>query len=298
MSESVDSNVANSLGESSVRSVTRALGSLTLHRLWSNYDLALDYVGGAAYYDAKGLGWKSMQQMDLDQKITWKRGQLSVRDSFSYLPEGNFGGAYGSLGSQGISGIGSTAFGAFWGGGNLGTLGLAPRILNVSLADIPRKPYARSRRLRWRADMPSPIFTGAIFATGGPFIGSAQTSAQGGYNRLLTAHTQIALVYGYQGFDFSVFGTAFHSHVIQGMYGHRITGRMDFLIGAGPQFTLINTPSATCSDPTVDPFNLLPGDCSAVHVDPAFTEKRNENWSGGPGAAALQVSQNVAGFVL
>ena len=41
---------------------------------------------------------------------------------------------------------------------------------------------------------------------GTPFIGSSQVSAQVGYNRLLTSHTQIALVYGYQGFDFSVFG--------------------------------------------------------------------------------------------
>jgi hypothetical protein len=77
-------------------------------------------------------------------------------------------------------------------------------------------------------------------ASGGAFIGSAQTSAQVGYNRILTSHTQIALVYGYQAFDFSVLGTAFHSHVIQGMYGHRISGRMDLLLGAGPQITFLS----------------------------------------------------------
>src|SRR5438270_14048352 len=96
----------------------------------------MQYEGGAAYYNLKGIGWKLMQQMDFDQKITWKRGQLSLRDSFSYLPEGNFGGSYGSAGSQGISSLGNTAFGSFFGGSSLGSLGLAPRILNVSLADI------------------------------------------------------------------------------------------------------------------------------------------------------------------
>ena len=60
-----------------------------------------------------GQGFQSLQQMDIDQKITWKRGQLSLRDTFSYLPEGNFGGSYGSLGSQEIGSLGTTAFGGF-----------------------------------------------------------------------------------------------------------------------------------------------------------------------------------------
>ncbi|HEY1484025.1 MAG TPA: hypothetical protein VGF19_14940, partial [Candidatus Acidoferrum sp.] len=77
---------------------------------------------------------------------------------------------------------------------------------------------------------------------------------QAGYNRLLTPQTQIALVYGYQGFDFSVQGTAFHTHVIQGLYGHRITGRLDFLVGAGPQMTFVNTQTAACSLSIVAPY--------------------------------------------
>jgi hypothetical protein len=38
------------------------------------------------------------------------------------------------------------------------------------------------------------------------------------------------------------------------MYGHRISGRMDLLLGAGPQFTVIGTQSEVCSDPTVPVF--------------------------------------------
>src|SRR5579864_3423470 len=51
VSESADTNIGNVPGGSSVRSVTRALGSLTLHRLWSHYDLAIDYAGGVGYYN-------------------------------------------------------------------------------------------------------------------------------------------------------------------------------------------------------------------------------------------------------
>jgi hypothetical protein len=249
-SQSAESNAGNVTGGSGFTSVSRALGSVTLERLWSNYDLALDYMGGVGYYSLQGQGLKSLQQMDLDQKITWKRGQLSVRDSFSYLPEGNFGGAYGSVGSQGVGSLGSTAFSSFWSGSAMGTLGLAPRIMNVSIADISENLTPKSA-ITAAGGYAFTHFYGNDFSTGASFIGSAQTSAQEGYNRVLTSHTQIALVYGYQGFDFSILGTAFHSHIIQGMYGHRISGRMDLLLGAGPQLTFIDTQSAVCSDPTV-----------------------------------------------
>ncbi|HEV2402538.1 MAG TPA: hypothetical protein VGS27_36750 [Candidatus Sulfotelmatobacter sp.] len=249
VSESADTNATNTPGYSSTRSVTRALGSLDLHRLWSHYDLALEYIGGVGYYNIKGLGFTDMQQASVDQKINWKRGSLSLRDSFSYLPEGNFGGAYGALGSQGISSLGTTAFGSFWGGTALGALGFTPRIMNVSLADLQESLSPKS----------------AITITGGyaithfydsqysssSFIGSSQASFQAAYNRSVTSHTQLALVYGYQAFDFSVSGTAFHTHVIEGLYGHRISGRMDLLLGAGPQLTFIDNQSAVCSDPTV-----------------------------------------------
>jgi hypothetical protein len=251
-SESIGSNATGNLGGGGVSSITRGVGSITLQRLWSNYDLAMDYFGGVAYYARTGQGFQSLQQMDLDQKITWKRGQLSVRDSFSYLPEGNFGGAYGSMGSQGIASLGNSAFGGFWGGNSLGNLGLAPRILNVSLADISESLSPRST-VTVAGGYAFTHFYGTD-TTGNSFIGSSQVSVQVGYNRLLTPQTQIALVYGYQGFDFSVQGTAFHNHVIQGVYGHRITGRLDFLVGAGPQITFIDTQTATCSLTIVAPY--------------------------------------------
>ncbi len=178
-SESADSNIGSELGSGSFNSVSRALGSVILKRLWSNYDLGLDYVGGVGYYDIAGQGFKALQQMDLDQKITWKRGQLSLRDSFSYLPEGNFGGAYGSMGSQGISSLGNTAFGGFWGGSSLGTLGLAPRILNVSLADISENLTPKSA-ITVAGGYAFTHFYGNDISTGAPFIGSSQVSAQVG----------------------------------------------------------------------------------------------------------------------
>ncbi len=243
VSQSVETNAGNTPGGTGVSGVSRALGSITLKRLWSNYDLALDYIGGFGYYTLEGQGFKALQQGDVDQKITWKRGQLSLRDTFSYLPEGNFGGAYGSMGSQGIGSLGSTSFGMFANGVSLGTLGLEPRILNVSMADVSESLSPKST-ITAAGGYAFTHFYGSDVTTGTTFIGSSQASAQVGYNRILTSHTQIALVYGYQAFDFSVAGSAFHTHIIQGMYGRRISGRMDLLLGAGPQFTFIGS---TCT---------------------------------------------------
>jgi hypothetical protein len=240
VSEAADSNAANAVGGSGAfTSVTRGLGTLTLKRLWSNYDFDMAYVGGVGYYSLQGQGAKLLQQADISQKVTWKRGQFAVRDSFSYLPEGNFGSAYGSLSSEGIGTIANTPFGALLGSSMLGTLGLTSRILNVSLADVTESLSPKSA-VTALGGYAFSHFYGNDVNTGAPFIGASQVSAQGGYNRILTPHTQVGIMYAYQGFDFSVTGEAFHTNVVELMYGHRISGRMDFLIGAGPQFTRLN----------------------------------------------------------
>jgi hypothetical protein len=247
LTESADSNVSDTLGGSGVHEVTRALGSLTLQRLWSNYKLALDFVGGAGYYGAHGIGFKQVEQLDIDQRITWKRGQLGIRDSFSYLPEGNFGGAYGSMNSLGamLGGSASAGQNVFLGGNQFGSLGQVPRIMNLSLVDVVENLTPKSS-ITLAGGYGFVHYTGDAVAllTGNQasarFLGSTQVSAQAGYNRILGPHDQAALMYGYQGFTFSVSGLAFHSHVVQLMWGHRITGRMDFLLAAGPQITSIN----------------------------------------------------------
>jgi hypothetical protein len=247
--ETADSNPTSTLGGGRHwTSVTRALGSLTLRRVWSHYDLGLDYSGGAAHYATSKVGLKDMQQMGLAQKISWKRGQLALYDSFSYLPEGNFGGAYGSLGSEGIH-FGSS-FSSFWGGTALGGLGQAPRILNLGLAEVEQYLSPKSA-ITATAGYALLHFYGSDVATGTPFIGSSETTAQVGYNRMLTPKTQVAVAYAHQAFDFSVYGSSFHNHVIQGVYGHPVSGRMDLLLSAGPQITFIRVPGYVCSDPSL-----------------------------------------------
>jgi hypothetical protein len=235
VSESFDSNIENSLGNSGFNTISRALGSLELQRLWSHYDLVLDYLGGIGYYSATGLGLEQIQELGLDQKITWKRGQIGLRDAFSYQPEGTFGSAYGSVGA---TGSGLTGLGGLLGGTALGALGEVPRIMNVSVVDVVENLTPKSSITATGA-YGVVHFLGNDPEFGNAFIGSSQTTAEVAYDRILSPHDQAAIMYAYEGFEFST-GVNFHSNVIQLMWGHRISGRMDFLISAGPQFTQID----------------------------------------------------------
>jgi hypothetical protein len=251
VSESVDSNLQNSLGGSKVGSTSRGTGSVALERLWSHYDLDLDYLGGVGYYNTRGVGFKQVEELGVSQKIIWKRGQLGLRDAFSYQPEGSFGSAYGSVGA---TGAGLSGLSGLFGGTALGSLGQVPRIMNLSLVDLVENLSPKSS-ITVTGGYGFVHFLDNEPGTGNSFIGSSQITGEAGYNRVLGPHDQGAIVYAYQVFHFST-GVDLHGNVIQLMWGHRISGRMDFLIGVGPQFTQINhllvpviTPTSTDTIP-------------------------------------------------
>ena len=152
-----------------LHSVTRGLGGLTMQRLWSRYQLAAAYVGGVGYYNQAGQGLEQIQELQAQQTILWKTGQFSVRDSFSYLPEGTFGyGSYGGAGGfqLGLGGVGEgmgmlgSGFGGhlgnLWALAQFGSLGQSPRITNVAVVDVvesltPRSSVTAAGILRDRA---------------------------------------------------------------------------------------------------------------------------------------------------
>jgi len=259
LAESLDSNVANTLGASSFNTITRALGSLELQRLWSHYDLALDYLGGVGYYSEQGLGFKQIEELGLNQKLTWKRGQLSLRDAFSYQPEGTFGSPYGSVAN---TGAGLSGLGGYLGGQGLGALGEVPRIMNLSLVDVVQNLTPKSS-ITATGGYSVIHFLGNDPATGTAFIGNSQIIAQAGYDRILGPHDQGAITYAYQNFSFSS-GTSFQSNIVQLLWGHRISGRMDFLIAAGPQITQINGLPTVITSPT--PGDTIP----PCFISPSF----------------------------
>jgi hypothetical protein len=258
-SESLDSNFGSD-ARTAWRSVSRGMGGLTLQRLWSRYQFAAAYVGGASYYNGSGIGWQQVHELQAQQAFLWRTGQLTLRDSVSYLPEGAFGyGVYGGAGGfqlglgslgEGLGMLGSGFGGHFGvlGSNQLGSLGQGPRLTNVAIADVVQGLSPRSSVTAAGA-FGFVHFNDASQAFGGSqgLINSQEVAGQAGYSYSLSPKDQVGFDYGYQAFHFpaSLVGTDnIGSHVLQAMYGHRISGRMDFVIGAGPQWTHIQDPLA------------------------------------------------------
>lgn len=250
VSESLDSNIGSD-ARPALHGVTRGLGGLTMQRLWSRYQLAAAYVGGVGYYNVSGQRLKQIQELQAQQTMLWRTGQFTIRDSFSYLPEGSFGyGSYGGSGGfqLGLGGLGGgmgmlgSGFGGHYGqlgSGQFGSLGESPRITNVALADVVENLSPRS----------SVTVAGSYglvhFTDSAPgLISSRQAGAQAGYNYTLGAHDQLAVMYGFQSFHFPAIVGAdnINTNLVQLLWGHRVSGRLDLVMGAGPQWTRINDP--------------------------------------------------------
>jgi hypothetical protein len=73
-------------------------------------------------------------------------------------------------------------------------------------------------------------------------------TAQAGYNYALSRRNTVAVTNGFQQFTFPYGGGAqFNDHVVQAMFGHQITGRMDLVVGGGPQFIQLHNATGSSS---------------------------------------------------
>jgi hypothetical protein len=228
-SQSLDSNVNQSTQNSGLHTVTRALGSVQLQRLWKRYETDLDYVGGGAFYSNRARDTAQLHELTVEQKLKWQRGQLSLGDSFSYLPEGSFGaGSFGGAAGGGMEG----------GGGHFGSLGRAQHLTNEAVLGVSELLTPRS------AVTLSGNYTTVHFLDSSQgLIDSRQISGEAGYSYQLNRTDQIGAAYEYQNFHFPrVDSSAFKTNLVEAVYAHRISERMDLSVSGGPQITLIDNP--------------------------------------------------------
>lgn len=252
VSESVDSNSSARLSSTGdVSEITRALGSVELQKLWKTHPLDVDYIGGIDWYNRVNGGVYQLQSLAAVQRFLWRTGQFAVRDSFSYLPEGGFGfGSFGGagdvFGGQAFSGgtaLGNganagTAAGIFT-NGQFGSIGIQPRVTNMGIADLTQYLSPRT----------AVVLTGAYGLTdflgnnsvcagvANCFFNSQETIVQAAYNYQLSRRNQIAATYAFEEFHFPLAGTgSLNVNLWQLLYGRRISGKLDFLAGGGPEW--------------------------------------------------------------
>ncbi len=239
VSESADTNGGNRIGNTGLESVTHVLGALDLQQFWPKSDLFLEYLGGGAFYSSPYEA-KQLQAVGLEAVTRWRTGQVTLRDSFSYLPDGSFQVGYGGdpglgliSGGLGTGGAGGGLPGMQQSNGSFGSVGNIPRLANSAILDAVQAI--------------SPV--SAITVAGGfsnahfydpskTLINSDQVTVQAGYSHLLSRHDQIGVIYGFQLFQFpQATGGQIYNHIVNLRWSHSITGRLSLIAGAGPQYT-------------------------------------------------------------
>jgi hypothetical protein len=116
VSESGDTNGQNLLSSNGgMESITRVLGAFDLQQFWPKSDLFLEYLGGGAFY-SNPTDVKQLQSAGMEAVTRWRTGQVTLRDAFSYLPDGSFQSGFGGLPGLGLAnggGMGSAAVVAY-----------------------------------------------------------------------------------------------------------------------------------------------------------------------------------------
>jgi hypothetical protein len=247
VSESADTNAGNQLGGSSLESVTRVLGAFDLQQFWPKSDLFLEYLGGGAFYSSPYEA-RQLQAVGLEAVTRWRTGQVTVRDSFSYLPDGSFSiGTFGGVPGFGIAtGGGTSGLGTNLPGQNsfnssqFGSVGNIPRLANTAIVDAVQAINPVSAVTVAGGFSNAHFYDSSSCATPGDtcLINSDQITVEGGYTHLLNRHDQIGAIYAFQLFQFpQSSGGEIYNHVVNIRWSHTITGRLSFIVGVGPQYT-------------------------------------------------------------
>jgi hypothetical protein len=271
LSESVNATSSGLNSRTSgVDESARGLGSLDLQKIWKRYQIGLDYIAGGTVYQGHihqahlGNAYQT-HTLAMDHRLLWRTGQLAFRDSFSYLPEGSFGfGSYGgaggfgsALGGGGTGGVGAGTGlgggvtggipGGTFGGGTIGSIGIQPRINNLSVVDVTQSFSPRSTVVAAIAYDYTDFLKNAQSSLS--LINSQMSSAQIGYDYLLNRHDRVSVTYAYQDFHFPSAGSGnIVAHQWHLLYSHRISGRLNLVVGGGPQLIVFHRPLIALPD--------------------------------------------------
>jgi hypothetical protein len=244
VSESADTNGGNQFGATGLESVTRVLGALDLQQFWPKSDLFLEYLGGGAFYGSP-YDVKQLHAAGLEAVTRWRTGQMTLRDSFSYLPDGSFSvGSFGGVPGFGLAtgggtgGLGGGVPGTQrFGSGQFGSVGNIPRLANTAILDAVQAVNPVS------AITVAGGFSNAhFFDPSNPpiLINSDEVTVEGGYSHLVSRRDQLGVVYAFQLFQFPQdTGGQFYNHIVNLRWKHHISGRMNLTAGAGPEYTVL-----------------------------------------------------------
>jgi hypothetical protein len=217
------------------------VGRLAFTRTSGRSNLLLDSTTGGSFSNYSTEGTFAIQSLHFSDSIHWGRWTTMIGEQFSYTPESPFGFAgLGSLSNLGV-GLGSVSPNSGFQSGFLPNQSIlvdgSPQISNAVIGEVD---YALSHRA-------SLSFSGSYnfldFVDAG-FQDSSSATFQGGYNYQLDQLNSIAILYRYSANMLSGLSQGIQDHSVQFSYARRVTGRMSFQFGGGPDLQIFKSPLA------------------------------------------------------
>ena len=227
----LDSEPPDTAGGSGWTTWTSLTGGVDLRWMSGRSDMTLGYIGGGVFSNDGSSSNGIVQDLNFVDKFSFRRWALTLIEQAAYTPES----AFGSGGFPGVS----------LPGGEPGLGGLVPgqtiitsegqRFLNTSLGQVDVYLTPRS----------SLTFVGGyslLHSFNENLLDYGDLIAQAGYNYQVTRKDTLGVSYVFAGFRYDNFDESINTNTLLFSYGRKVTGRLAFRIGAGPEFTFINTP--------------------------------------------------------
>jgi hypothetical protein len=209
-------------------------GGVDLHRASEGNDLLLSYTGGGMITNAAQVDNGVVQTLSIKDKILFHRSTFTIFEQLNYLPES-------SLGFAGTSGSGIPGLGGTTGVGSGYTPGqslLVPRGQNITESTAVEWDY----KLTPRASITAVGSYMLLHYFDNDLANYGDASFQAGYNYQLTKFDTVAVSYQFSAIRYSNLGQSINSSTVQGVYSRRVTGKLGFQIGVGPEFVNSTSP--------------------------------------------------------
>lgn len=228
---SVDSNPTQTTGHTSWGTWASLSGGVDVHKVSAGNNLDLSYLGAGSFSTDSAATNGAVQTLSFSDRKLFHRWALSIVDSLNYLPESSFGfgGLLGTpLPGSGI-GVGTP------GPGQSLFVGLGQNLGNAF--DTEADVFLTGRT--------SLTFVGGYstlknFDSNLLNYGTANASA--GYNYEIDRRDTIGLAYTFGDTSYSNFHQSIVDHTFHVAYSRRVTGRLAFQIGAGPDIAIFQVP--------------------------------------------------------
>ena len=221
-----DSNpsVASNVG-ANFEGVTSGGGSLSLQRQLQNSQTQLSYTGSVLHYSTIQPSVSTFQNLNFAQNFKLGRWNLAMADAFTYVPNSLLGGGF----TLPIPDASAAVIKSNYVPDESILNPYGAQYTNTVMGQIG---YGLTNRSTWTA---SGVYGLVRFQDLGLYDFD-QTTGTTGYNYSVNAKDSIAISYSYSKYRYQNFNSEFHSQTVQFSYGRKITGRMSFQAGGGPQF--------------------------------------------------------------